>query len=450
MMLAMLVPAAMAAPEDLAGVSIQAPTTAAPVWVKSPGTFKVEYTINVSKSQVVPVNVYFYLLDLYNVTVDMESTTIDPPLPVGPNAKTWMFGVPADLPDGYYHLKVCITDGHDPMCTTQPRSVRIDKTAPEPVVLEKPIMDRVCAWVTGDKYELFGYAIDNFEVKKAWFEYVDELGNDPLVIPATAVAGQPGEYWAEWNSSDVPDTSPADPGYMRFCAEDLAGNVACSAPDWKAEEHHAWAPVCIENRVKVDLAKGWNLISTPLLLYKPAVADVLENVWCPAGNPSCIDGGGWKYPYQGIPVPIDMIYAYDGAAWSQWVKGGPDGIGTIDDGKGYWVHTVAPATIEFFGTWSTIGPVSPPEYAVGEGWNLIGYTHWGLPTDNGYWKLVSEYLGFPMMVSVESMYRYNAGPTGPSSGYWISVDEMTGEQFMVQGAGYWLALAEGAEGTINP
>jgi hypothetical protein len=440
-MLAMLVPAAMAAPEQVAGVSIQSPTEANPVWVNSPGSFTVAYTINVTGSQVVPVEVTFQLWNLYDQVVGEEMTVVPVGvLSTGANALTYVFTVPAGLPDGLYHVRVCIDDGSDPLCSVQRRAVRVDNTPPQPVVLERPVMDEVCAWVTGTEYELFGYATDNFGVADAWFEYRADPANESLVIPATAVPGQPGEYWAAWNSTDVPDTGPQAPGFIRFCAEDLAGNVACSTDG----EGGAWAPVCIENRVKVELEKGWNLISTPLLLYEPAISDVLENVWCPTGDPSCVDGGGWKYPYNGIPVPVDMIYKYDGA-WHQWNNQGVDGVGTINDGNGYWVHTVAPATIEFIGTWLSIGPVAPPEYPVAEGWNLIGYTVWGRPTDQGDDMLVSEYLGFPMMWSVESMYRYNA-----ALGRYIQVDEMTGEDTMVQGAGYWLALAEGTEGTINP
>jgi hypothetical protein len=44
------------------------------------------------------------------------------------------------------------------------------------------------------------------------------------------------------------------------------------------------------------------------------------------------------------------------------------------------------------------------------------------------------------------MYRYDA-----ALGRYIMVDSVQGEEdFMLQGAGYWLALAEGTEGTINP
>ena len=196
------------------------------------------------------------------------------------------------------------------------------------------------------------------------------------------------------------------------------------------------------------MQKGWNLISTPLLLYQPAVANVLENIWCPTRDPSCLNGGGWRYPANA--TPIDKIYTFRNGAtpdWTWWSSAGPDGVIAIADGYGYWVHTVAPARIEFIGTWLTIGidPVSPPEYPVKAGWNLIGYTHWGTPTDQGQDKRVDEYLGFPMSVSVESMYRYNA-----RLGHYVMVDEQTGENMMVQGAGYWLALAEGTEGTINP
>ena len=130
------------------------------------------------------------------------------------------------------------------------------------------------------------------------------------------------------------------------------------------------------------------------------------------------------------------------------MPGAPGSLTAIEDGYGYWVHTVAPAQIEFVGTWLSVGPNAPPEYPVHEGWNLIGYTHFGTPT-MGPWqpvdKTVADYLGFPLMVSLESMYRYDA-----VHGLYVQVDETAGEPSMMQGAGYWLALAEGTEGTIDP
>ena len=88
-----------------------------------------------------------------------------------------------------------------------------------------------------------------------------------------------------------------------------------------------------------------------------------------------------------------------------------------------------------------MGPVTPPEYQVYEGWNLIGYTHWGQPTS--HWigdKLVADYLGMPLAPSVEALWRYDAW-----SETYVPMYLMDS---MVKGAGYWLATGDG--GSINP
>ena len=68
------------------------------------------------------------------------------------------------------------------------------------------------------------------------------------------------------------------------------------------------------------------------------------------------------------------------------MPGAPGAITDIEDGYGYWVHTVAPAQIEFVGTWLSVGPDRcRPSTRCMTGWNLIGYTHFGTPTI-GPWR----------------------------------------------------------------
>ena len=67
MMLAMLVPAAMAAPEVLHGVSIDSPTTGSPAYVNadSDGTLYVEFTVTIDQAQVDDVYVAATIINKY-------------------------------------------------------------------------------------------------------------------------------------------------------------------------------------------------------------------------------------------------------------------------------------------------------------------------------------------------------------------------------------------------
>ena len=165
-MLAMLVPATFAAPEQVAAVTIQSPTEAIPVWVTSPGTFPVMYNIQEQGPQIEPVAVRFRLhnQDLPAVAVAREQ--YQPPrwVPAAPVERSAPYLCGACWPSRrLVPSRICINDGYDPYCTMQRNSVRIDNTGPT-VVLERPVNNDACTWVTGNKYELFGYATDNFAV----------------------------------------------------------------------------------------------------------------------------------------------------------------------------------------------------------------------------------------------------------------------------------------------
>jgi prepilin signal peptidase PulO-like enzyme (type II secretory pathway) len=124
--------------------------------------------------------------------------------------------------------------------------------------------------------------------------------------------------------------------------------------------------------------------------------------------------------------------------WWKWVPG--DDM-KFKHGQGYWINMKAAATLTFVGSFKTTGPAAPPEYPVFEGWNLIGYTHWGQPTS--HWigdKRVVDYLGVPLTPSVEALWRYDAVSETYVPMYFMD--------YMVKGFGYWLGLAQG--GTINP
>jgi hypothetical protein len=283
--------------------------------------------------------------------------------------------------------------------------------------------------VSGMNYLLVGTATDQWGINPdtVKFQYCSKSNwNQPIagqcgpsdnswvwIADGQPTPGIPGQYQANWDSTQVPD----DHGRVRICAKDLAGNSSCSGND-----------VYVVNRFTVYLRPGWNLVSTPLMLYDDDMDAVMfhlndknlvKSVWT-AKNTNT----GWPNVYQ----------------WQKWMPG--DDM-KFKHGQGYWINMKGDGYLTFVGSFKNVGPAAPPEYPVFEGWNLIGYTHWGQPATNWHCigdKLVSDYLGIPLSPSVEALWRYDAFTEQYVPMNWMSA--------MVKGAGYWLGLAQG--GTINP
>jgi len=440
---AMLAPAAMAAPQWAHGVEITSPTTAAPVYVDPtigttpPSTdvngdkwFRVNYTIAVVGDQVDDVLVQTRLLSKVgapnNAVVTQNAVIQNATLHEGANPRTsdWIAVPPTAA--GWYDLVVCVMDadwGRDLFCSTvQVNAVLVDSVYPW-VNLDKPAEGAV---VSGKDYLLVGQATDSWGINPATpvFQYCAITNwNQPAwpwkcgpqdnswitVAAGVPTAGVPNQYQATWDSTRVPD----DHGVVRFCAADYAGHKICD-----------WNQVFVVNRFTVNLRPGWNLVSTPLMLYDDDMDAVMFHL---------------KANVAGVWTAYNMnAHEPDVYMWKKWVPG--DDM-KFKAGQGYWINMKAADTLTFVGSFKTTGPSAPPEYPVFEGWNLIGYTHWGQPTS--HWigdKLVSDYLGLPLTPSVEALWRYDAMSETYVPMYFMD--------YMVKGFGYWLGLAQG--GTINP
>ncbi len=424
-MLAMLAPVAVAAPEWVHGVVITSPTADDPAFVQPDSSLEVGYTVAIVGTQVDDVWVRVRLQDKYNSVISEVQEIVDAPtLGTGPNDLTSSIYVPWWLASGWYDIVVCVMDYDWDMpplfCDKVSSAVLVDDTSPW-VELVKPAYG---AWVTGQDYLMVGtaeddWAFDGTDIVSVVFEYCVlsnwrapegwcGLTDEDWVWIADGVPtpGIPHQYEARWDTSQVPD----DEGYVRICATNLVGLTACD-----------WNLVYVQNRYTTSLRPGWNLISTPLVLYDEDIEDVLLHLI--AHN------------------SVKQVLTYDrpSGTWHKWTApaGAPgDTLTKIEDGKGYWIEMAAAEDLTFVGTWSE---GMPPTYRVYEDWNLIGYTQWGEPT---WWCCNSafDYLGFPLYQSVESFWRYDAW-----SEVWVQVYDWSS---MVPGAGYWLAVSE--DGTINP
>jgi len=450
-MLAMLVPAAMAAPEWTHGVDITSPTKANPAYVGGTNSsFPVKYNLTIAGTQVDDIGVRVRVIDANNwqVAWDFQYIVASNSLHTGVNAMTFNPSITPAWVYGWYDLEVCARDWNnllalptsDWFCDVEESAVLVDTDDPGASVI-KPAAG---AMVSGKEYLLVGKAWDPWwaendtfvrygGIAKTWFQYCAITNWQPTFFwcgpndaswitlgAGTKSVGVPDQYEYVWDTTAVPD----DHGFIRFCAVDLVGRVACGP----APQQSNVTPVFVVNRFTVQLRTGWNLISTPLMLYEDDVDLVLNHV-VPHGAVTKVVTA--QNTNAGEPDVYD---------WTQWISG--DSM-KLKHGQGYWVWANQPARLVFIGSFKNIGGPNqtPPEYPVYEGWNLIGYTHWGQPA--AHWlgdKLVADYLGIPLAPSVEALWRYDAG-----SEQYVSMNLM---DTMVKGAGYWLATSDG--GSINP
>jgi hypothetical protein len=298
-------------------------------------------------------------------------------------------------------------------------------------------------FVTGKDFLLVGTAEDQGGVNRAWFELCPEGTQACLKdwdsapgdeswraigdAPADETPGIPGQYQTEWDSTRVPDGFY----FIRICAEDVAGNTNCADSredlpliDETGNEHFNPYPdahwVYVNNRVACPLVEGWNLISSPLMPYKPAITEVLSQL---------IDHGS-------VEAAWTMVYQGGAQVWKTWTPtAGPvDTLTKIVDGQGYWIKMKADDSLNIVGTWTTLGTgETPPAYPVYGGWNLIGFTHWGWPT---IWPppTVGDYLGAGLLDSLQAVFCWD-----PREQAWV---RLYPEQAIPLCWGCWLSTTE--------
>jgi hypothetical protein len=162
----------------------------------------------------------------------------------------------------------------------------------------------------------------------------------------------------------------------------------------------------------ISLNTGWNLISLPLIPENDNIENVLAGLDVDIAN-------------------VEVVWAYDAATenWLVYTPGpAPDTLTTMEDGRGYWIRMLTPATLTVEGSVMPELGATPPTYDVAAGWNLIGFKS-TVP------RTADEYLEGVTWVS---LWGYDAPD-------YFSV---SGTENMVPGFGYWLYASEA--GTIVP
>jgi len=473
MMLAMVVPAAMAAPEVLHGVSVVSPTTGAPAFINgASGTLYVEFDVAIGGMQVDDVYVWAGFIDKSKQLWEQDNDPFDNVLanqllndgvvqyrkpsytPLDLDDETPLFfdkAALATMDEGWYDLKVCAAEADAwpetfLWCDTEENALLVDKHAPM-AWLDKPgeIWPQVNPangiWLTGEEY-LVGGGQDVWGLKKAEFLYCaisnfwtsadgtlwncGPKDNSWIKVSDGTVSGVINEYGGtEYTGSFDTRLVPDDEGVVAICVWDLAGNKRCAV-----------SQVFIDNEFSINLRPGWNLISTPTALYDNKIENVLHHL---------------------IQLnKVGVVYAYDKCSgcggWKMFDPGaGPDSLTTIDPGKGYWIWMNGEATgqlpLTFWGTWKAVGNNLPQSISVYKGWNLLGYVQWGRPTAPFFpASLAADYLANIMTPipgvgqGVQALVKYNA-VTGlyEAVQYWDRME---------LGKGYWMATD--TDGTIVP
>jgi hypothetical protein len=161
----------------------------------------------------------------------------------------------------------------------------------------------------------------------------------------------------------------------------------------------------------ITLAKGWNLISLPLIPLDSAINATLA----------------------GILDNVISVWHWDAAAkrWYSFAPGASSDLTSMRDGKAYWINMKAAQTLNSAGRQMPVGSQLPPSYDVVVGWNMVGFKS---IANN---VTAKGYLGGTEYVRI---YYFEGGT-------WKSIPSPY-EDLLKPGLGYWVAFT--APGTIYP
>jgi len=237
---------------------------------------------------------------------------------------------------------------------------------------------------------------------------IHNSGNAGVLVRASADGVVVNFNSLEGNSVYGVENTDADVELDATCnwwdALDGPGAVGPGSGD-KVSEDVLFDPWC----VKVELDKGWNLMSSPFIPSDTDIEAVLA----------------------GIMDDVISVWHWDTGIqdWLTYVPGGPSDLATMEDGKAYWINMAEAADLLICGTELAVPPSLPPAYDVVVGWNMVGFKSTDTSTN------AEDYLDGTEYVRI---YKYD-------SGGWSIVQK---SDAMEPGLGYWVAFTEA--GTIYP
>jgi hypothetical protein len=216
----------------------------------------------------------------------------------------------------------------------------------------------------------------------------------------------------------------SSPGTYELCFYAECPEVTCQPP-----EEYMIAERCLEFEVhqwkdagNITIDEKWNLLSLPLVPFDSDIDNMLASLPAAAMD------------------DLVSIWHYDRCAdeWFVYDGNGYEDLTDIVDGKAYWFRMDYPIdgtyTWWVFGTEMPEPEASPAEYAVCEGWNMVGFTSLtDYASDLYLWNWTA-----PQPV----VYGWSQGAWDVQGWDLINV---AGSENLVSGQGYWMAFpADGA------
>ena len=258
--------------------------------------------------------------------------------------------------------------------------------------------------------------------------------NPALVLPDPCAALGPFPMWIHFST----------PGDYEICfylecpAVPCAAGEAIIADECLTAKVYQW-----KDAYKIPLYRKWNLISLPLVPLEDP--NPIADVWA-------------AYQFE---ADVVSVHYYDRCA-DDWSVYGPGqtSLGTMEDGKSYWVKikydfaTLLPGLpMDGLWVWGTPRPVppdGPSSYAVCTGWNMVGYTD------------TTWFAGFPGPGMPDAFYLWNWWDTlftwadyGAVYGWdplvqswWSFMPGFGGFFWNYLGEGYWISFEH--DGMIYP
>jgi len=199
---------------------------------------------------------------------------------------------------------------------------------------------------------------------------------------------------------------------------DAKDNASNSAPTFQLN-----ITVPTSNNFTVSLTNGWNLISTPLILFNDSIDNIVAN-----------------------ESNIIRIYNFDGTSFSSWNQNLTDTLTTMVPMQGYWVFTNATSNLYLFGNLTTGTPpvsygVSNPRSLTASRWYLAGYYSTAFNnnrnTDDALAGLCSGGLCSAGFANFESLLWYDTANSLLNSTVQSSWDE---DAIWDKGRGFWIYI----------
>jgi len=192
--------------------------------------------------------------------------------------------------------------------------------------------------------------------------------------------------------------------YWKVIASDSNG-MSAESPVWEFNTEPAEStPLTIS--YDINLSAGWNLVSLPLIPESSDIDDIINSANLASG-----DVGN-----------VDMVYHYNTSSglWDYWREQTGGTLQSIEDGNGYWIHTIAADVLTTHGS-----EAATAGYSLQSNWNMVGFTSVEEQDHDTYLASIGEAYSvlYGWDAATGSWYcptmGQNGGKLKPGHGYWV-------------------------------